>query len=44
MARSRLEILRHRLKNFLNIPEEKQDLYKIKMLKVKIFDLEQKKK
>lgn len=44
MERSRLEILKHRLQNFLSLPEEKRPLYKIKMLRVKIFDLEQENK
>jgi hypothetical protein len=36
----RLEILKKRLQFFVSAPEEKQDLYKICMLKNKIFDLE----
>jgi len=36
----RLEILKKRLRFFVSFPEEKQDFYKIRMLKIKIFDLE----
>lgn len=43
MQKTLIEILEKRLATLQSVPEEKQDLFKIAMLKIRIFDLKNKK-